>query len=66
MEAIPGFSRALEAQGLQLGEIQLNKKQSKDFTSAVVMIKNPGRKSQDEIIDFLTEQEGVHSLAMLP
>lgn len=66
MEVIPGFSNALEKEGLILGEIQLNKKQSKDYTSAVVMIKNPRRKNQEEIMEFLAEQEGVHSLALLP
>ena len=66
LEVIPEFSRALEEKGMILGEIQLNKKQSKNYTSAVVMIKNPKRMSREEIMDFLSEQKGVHSLALLP
>lgn len=65
MEAIPAFSKALEEEGLVLGEIQLNEKQSKNHTSAVVTIRNPQKKDREKVIDFLTEQKGVRSLVLL-
>lgn len=65
MEEIPGFSQAASDFGLVVGEIQLNKKQAKEYCCAIIHIKNPRRKNKEEIVDFLAELSGVRTLVLL-
>jgi putative Mg2+ transporter-C (MgtC) family protein len=62
LTVIPAFKVAVEAYGLEIGDIQINNNQQKDFCNAIIAIKNSPHKKSDDIIDYLEHIDGIEEI----
>lgn len=59
MDALLSFRTTVEAFGLQVGEISMNKRHNTRYYNVIVYLKNLKQKNPDDIVNYLKELEGV-------
>lgn len=62
MDALPNFRTAVEAFGLEVGEISMNKHHNNGYYSIIVYLKNPLQKNSDDIVNYLKELGGIEDI----
>lgn len=65
MSTIPDFCSTAEAFGLTIGDIQMNKSHNIGSYSAIIYMKNPTKKNQDEIMEYLKILDGIEDIKFI-